>query len=66
MNPDLVILDREGKPYTVRYEGGERDVAQRVPGGAPHVQDQCRVEEQGAMIARLQKQIEALPRAYRK
>ena len=31
VNPDLVLRDKEGKPYTVRYDAGERDVAQRVP-----------------------------------
>ena len=28
VNPDLVVRDKEGKPYTVRYDAGERDVAQ--------------------------------------
>jgi hypothetical protein len=28
VNPDLVVRDEEGKPYTVRYESCERDVAQ--------------------------------------
>ena len=31
VNPALVLPDKEGKPYTVRYDAGERDVAQRVP-----------------------------------
>ncbi len=31
VNPTLVLPDKEGKPYTVRYDAGERDVAQRVP-----------------------------------
>ena len=31
VNPDLVVRDKEGKPYSVRYESGERDVAQRIP-----------------------------------
>ena len=31
VNPDLVVRDKEGKAYSVRYEAGERDVAQRVP-----------------------------------
>ena len=26
VDPDLVVRDQEGKPYTVRYRGGERDV----------------------------------------
>ena len=28
VNPDLVIRDKEGKPYSVRYEADQRDVAQ--------------------------------------
>ena len=28
VNPDLIVRDNEGKPYTVRYDAGERDVAQ--------------------------------------
>ena len=35
VNPDLVVRDKEGKPYSVRYDAGERDVAQRVPQRAP-------------------------------
>ena len=27
VNPDLVVRDKEGKPYSVRYDAGERDVA---------------------------------------
>jgi hypothetical protein len=30
-NPELVIYDADGKPYTVRYEAVNADVAQRVP-----------------------------------
>ena len=26
VNPDLIVRDKEGKPYTVRYDAGERDV----------------------------------------
>jgi hypothetical protein len=36
VNPDLVVRDRKGKIYSVRYEAVERDVAQRVPERAPH------------------------------
>ena len=31
VNPDLVVRGKEGKAYTVRYDAGKRDVAQRVP-----------------------------------
>ena len=30
VDPDLVTPDRDGKPETVRYEAGQRDVAQRI------------------------------------
>ena len=30
VNPDLVVRDKEGKPYTRALRSGERDVAQRV------------------------------------
>jgi hypothetical protein len=35
VNPDLVVRDKDGKPYSVRYDQ-ERDVAQRVPQRASH------------------------------
>ena len=31
VNPDLVVRDKKGEILTVRYDAGERDVAQRVP-----------------------------------
>jgi hypothetical protein len=31
VNPDLVVRDDDGKPYTVRYDAVKCDVAQRVP-----------------------------------
>ena len=31
VNPDLVVRDNEGKPYSVRCRPGERDAAQPVP-----------------------------------
>ena len=39
MNPDLVVRDKEGEFYTVRYDTGERDAAQRVPQRAPQMQE---------------------------
>ena len=35
VNPALVLPDKEGRPYTVRYDAVKRDVAQRVSEGAP-------------------------------
>ena len=31
VNPDLVVHDKDGKPYSVRFAASERDVAQRIP-----------------------------------
>ena len=47
VNPDLVVRDKEGKAYTVRYDAGERDVAQRVPQRAPQKRT-ARIEDRGA------------------
>ena len=36
--PDLVVRDKEGEPYSVRYDAGQRDAAQRVPQRARKVE----------------------------
>jgi hypothetical protein len=60
VNPDLVVRDKEGKPYSVRYDQVNamllnefRKVHQKL-------------EEQGATIAKQQKQIEALTAGLQK
>jgi hypothetical protein len=54
VNPDLVVRDKEGKPYTVRYDAVNAMLLNEF------LKEHRKVEEQGAIIARQQKQIEAL------
>ena len=54
VNPDLVARDAEGKPYGVRYEAVNAMLLNEF------LKEHRVVQEQGATIAHLQKQIEAL------
>jgi len=54
VNPDLVARDEQGKPYTVRYEAVNAMLLNEF------LKEHCKVEEQGAMMAEQQKQIQAL------
>jgi hypothetical protein len=54
VNPDLVVRDNEGKPYSVRYEQVNAMLLNEF------LKEHRKVEEQGAMIAHQQKQIDAL------
>src|SRR5215510_11404373 len=54
VDPSLVINDKEGKPLSVRYE----DINMRLLN--EFLKERKTVQEQGATIARLEKQIEAL------
>ena len=54
INPDLVVRDKEGKPYSVRYDQVNAMLLNEF------LKEHRKVEEQGAMIARQQKQIDAL------
>jgi hypothetical protein len=54
INPDLVVRDKEGKPYSVRYEQVNAMLLNEF------LKEHRKNEEQEATIARLQKQIEAL------
>ena len=60
LNPDLVIRDAEGKVQTVRYEQINAMLLNEF------LKEHKKVEEQGAMIAQQQKQIEALTATVRK
>jgi hypothetical protein len=60
VNPALVLPDREGKPYTVRYDAVNAMLLNEF------LKEHRMVQEQGAMIARQQKQIEALTTAVQK
>jgi hypothetical protein len=60
VNPDLVVRDKEGKPYSVRYDQVNAMLLNEF------LKEHKTVEEQGATIARQQKQIEALTAGLQK
>ena len=60
VNPDLVVRDSDGKPYTVRYEAVNAMLLNEF------LKEHRIVQEQGATIARQQKQIEALTAGLQK
>ena len=60
VNPDLVIRVKEGKPYTVRYDQVNAMLLNEF------LKEHRKNEEQQAMIARLEKQIEALTAGLQK
>jgi hypothetical protein len=61
VNPDLVVRDKEGQPYTVRYDQVNAMLLNEFLKEHHKVEKQdCKLQEQGAMIASQQKQIEAL------
>ena len=61
VNPDLVARDAEGKAYTVRYEAVHAMLLNEfLKEHKAFVEEQRKVQEQGATIARLEQQIEAL------
>ena len=78
VNPDLVIRDRDGKPYTVRYEAVNAMLLNEFLKEHRNVAEQQRTiaelkttvakqqEAFGSKIAQQQKQIEALTATVRK
>ena len=60
VNPDLVVRDQEGTPYTVRYEAVNAMLLNEF------LKEHRKVEEQGATIAKQQKQIDALTAGLQK
>ena len=64
VNPDLVVRDKEGKPYSVRYDQVNAMLLNEF------LKEHCKVEEQRkdfeAALARQQKQIEALTAGLQK
>jgi len=60
VNPDLVVRDEDGKVSTVRYEAVNAMLLNEF------LKEHRKVEEQGATIARQQKQIEALTAGLQK
>ena len=67
MSPDLVARDEQGKPYTVRYEAVNAMLLNEfLKEHKAFVEEQHKVQEQGATISRLQKQIDALTAGLQK
>jgi uncharacterized coiled-coil protein SlyX len=54
INPDLVVRDKEGKPYSVRYDAVNAMLLNEF------LKEHRTVQEQGATIAEQQKEIKAL------
>ena len=54
MNPELVVRDKEGKPYSVRYDAVNAMLLNEF------LKEHRKVEELGANAARQQKRIEAV------
>ena len=67
VNPDLVVRDKEGKPYSVRYDQVNAMLLNEFLKEHRKVEEQdCKLQEQGATIARLEKQIEVLTAGLQK
>jgi hypothetical protein len=60
VNADLVVRDKEGKPNSVRYDQVNAMLLNEF------LKEHHKVEEQGAMLARQQRQIEALTAGLKK
>ena len=67
VDSDLVARDAEGKPYTVRYEEVNAMLLNEfLKEHQAFVEEQRKVQEQGATIARQQEQIDALTAGLQK
>jgi hypothetical protein len=67
VNPDLVVRDKEGKPYSVRYDQVNAMLLNEFLKEHQKVEEQDRrLHQQGAMIAQQQKQIEVLTTGLQK
>ena len=61
VNPDLVVRDKEGKPYTVRYDQVNAMLLNEfLKEHRKNEQQESKITEQESKIARQEKQIEAL------
>ena len=60
MNPDLVVRDENGDIYIVRYDAVNAMLLNEF------LKEHRKLEEQGAIIAKQQKQIEALTAGLQK
>jgi len=67
VNPDLVVRDKEGKPYTVRYDQVNAMLLNEfLKEHRKNEQQESKIEEQAAKIARQEQQIDALTAAVQK
>jgi trimeric autotransporter adhesin len=67
VNPDLVIRDKEGKPYSVRYDQVNSMLLNEfLKEHKAFVEEQHNLEKLQAIVARQQKQIEALTAGLQK
>ena len=67
MNPALVLPDKEGKPYSVRYDAVNAMLLNEfLKVHKVFVDEQGKVQEQGATIARLEQQVAALAAGLQK
>ena len=67
VNPALVLQDEEGKPYTVRYEAVNAMLLNEfLKEHKAFVEQQRKLEQQGATIARLQELVESLTTGLQK
>jgi hypothetical protein len=67
VNPDLIVRNHDGKPYTVRYDAVNAMLLNEfLKEHEAFVEGQHKMQEQGAMIACQQKQIEALTAGLQK
>ena len=67
VDPALVALDKEGRPYSVRYDQVNAMLLNEfLKEHKGFVEEQHKVQEQSATIARLEQQIEALTAGLQK
>ena len=67
VNPDLVVRDKEGKPYSVRYDQVNAMLLNEfLKEHRKNEQQESKLEEQEAKIARQEQQIEALTAGFQK
>jgi hypothetical protein len=67
VNPDLVVRDKEGKPYSVRYDQVNAMLLNEfLKEHRKNEQQESKIEQQEAKIARQEKQIEALSAGLQK
>jgi hypothetical protein len=60
VNPDLVVRDKEGKPYSVRYDQVNAMLLNEF------LKEHKTVQQQGQTIARLEKQLETVTATLQK